>query len=113
MNGTDALLRAIDQMDRANERRGVDVIDGVAVRQAAGDVMLDVAFSPVLPCPIADPDANPPWPVAVIALGKDRYGLVRGVGPDADYESVSADTLKVMRARYLLLCGHFYRRLRG
>lgn len=109
-----SLQSLIDQIDRMNDERGIDVIDGVRVRDATNDVMLEVAFSPVVPSPVqADYSLVPPRPVDVIPLGNALYGLVRGVGDKADYETVTADVLKLMRARYLLLRDHFHRQLGG
>jgi len=102
----------VDQINRMNDEDGIDVIDGVRVRDVVDDVMLDIAFSPVILSPVQDHySCAPPRPADVIQLGNGMYGVVRGVGEQANYETVTADTLKLMRARYLLLRDHFYKRL--
>lgn len=104
----------VDQINRMNDADGIDIIDGVRVRDVVADVMLDVAFSPVIPTPIQDNHIfDPPRPADVIQLGNGMYGIVHGVGEQADYETVTTDALKLMRARYLLLRDHFYKRLGG
>lgn len=102
----------VDQINRMNDADGIDIVGGVRVRDVVNDVMLEVAFSPVIPAPVQDNYSfDPPRPVNAIQLGNGMYGLVHGVGEQADYETVAADTLKLMRARYLLLRNHFYKRL--
>lgn len=81
------------------------------VDEAANDVMLDVAYSPVLPHRLpADPlssvgDAL--LPVEATALGEDKYRVYLPEGP----RDVDAATLRVMRARYLLTRGELARAL--
>jgi hypothetical protein len=77
-----------------------EVIDGHDVEKAADNVMLDVAYSPVLE------HRSDLRPVEVVALGGGRYRIY---GKDAGgFEKVSdvlATDLKIMRARYLLRRG--------
>ena len=83
-----------------------ELIDGYDVEQAAKAVMLDVAFSPVLD----RRDAR--IPVDAVALGDGSYRVFRkeksGAGQPID---VSAESLRVMRARFLLVQGAAIRRL--
>ncbi len=84
-----------------------ELIDGCDVQEAAKDVMLDVAFSPVLD------HRNARVPVDAVDLGDGCYRVFRkersGVGQPID---VSAEALQIMRARFLLVRGALVRRLR-
>ncbi len=84
-----------------------EIIDGSDVEKTAADVMLDVAFSPVLPFK----DARYPAQVSELYGGKYRVYFHREEpSPSASYTGhneldVSANELKIMRARYLLRRG--------
>lgn len=84
-----------------------EIIDGCDVEKTAADVMLDVAFSPVLP----SKDARYPAQVSELYGGKYRvYYHREEPAPFAhmtgqNERDVSANELKVMRARYLLRRG--------
>lgn len=89
-----------------------EVIDGCDVEQTAESVMLDIAFTPVVPEYVSGDDLilHPPETVEVEKRG-ERYLIVR---PDLhDFDWVEESRLKVMRARFLLLRGYYYRHLRS
>lgn len=90
--------------------RDPEVIDGTAVEDAAREVMLEVAHSPVLPARHDDdaPEVDVPWE----ALPTEGGGyLLRA--PDGRVEGpVDADALRRMRARYLLQRAAYWRGLR-
>lgn len=89
-----------------------EIIDGQNVKDAAEMVMLDIAFSPVVERPAGDEVSlclNPPRTSQVEQRG-DRYLIVRP--EQRDFEWVDEVSLKIMRARYLLLRGYYYKQLR-
>lgn len=77
-----------------------ETIDGQVVAETADDVMLDVAYSPVL----AQIDTIQPSDVTALEGGRYRVYM------DGRTTDVSADVLRVMRARYLLRRGEILRR---
>lgn len=88
-----------------------EVIDGSNVRDAADDVMLDVAQSPVLVEPINEHllMREVPKPCHVVLCDAGRRAVTNPRSGGLEY--VSEQTLKEMRARYLLTRGWYYRRL--
>jgi hypothetical protein len=87
-----------------------EIINGNDVENTAELVMLDVAFSPVLELSTNEEQLmlNPPRPTEVQQRG-DRFMLYRG---GADFQWVDAESLKIMRARYLLARGFYSDRMR-
>lgn len=83
-----------------------EIIDGTNVDDAVEMVMLDVAFSPVLEFSTNEQELmlNPPRPTEVQQRG-ERFMLYRG---GTDFQWIDAESLKVMRARYLLARGFYY-----
>jgi len=73
------------------------------------DVMLDIAYQPVVEWPVRDPLRPIPKPRPVLARSDGRYQIDHP--EDRDFRIVEADELKLMRARYLLLRGWYYERL--
>lgn len=84
-----------------------EIIDGCDVDEAAEDVDLEIACSPVLRraragiYPEGDERAAAMIPIEVSPLGDDKYRVFFEEGP----RDVDAETVKVMRARYLLQRG--------
>jgi len=81
-----------------------EIIGGVSVADARKFVDLDVKFSPVVErlCGRYIPE-----PVRVENWGDGRYAIVRPRVPDFDI--VSAESVRDMRARFLLLRDHYAR----
>ena len=95
-------------------RLPVEVIDGTPVLEAAKHVMLEVAYTPVLPYFILeDPSTHHPdhvpTPCRVQKEG-DRYCVWMPHSPEK-YMWVKPEGVKEMRARYLLLRGWYYEQL--
>jgi hypothetical protein len=92
-----------------------EVIDGSDVDETAKMVDLDVEFTPVLPDPVIDPETDysghVPTPFRV-QLDGSRYCVWTPNSPET-YRWVDEESLKVMRARYLLLRGFYHRTIEG
>lgn len=105
-------------------------IDGVSVFETAEhDVMLDVAFSPVVRSRLDEDPVDQPWllhlpkPTIIDRDARGRYFIIdppRDVGDwhrkrplmtTGQWEILTEDHVKLMRARYLLLRGWLYKRL--
>ena len=103
-----SLLEALKAMIPA------EIIDGSDVEKTAEIVMLDIAFTPVVQHRHGGDDYdlldNPPRPVQVEKRG-ERYLIVHPESHDFDW--VDEKSLKAMRARFLLLRGFYYKRLRS
>ena len=88
-----------------------EVIDGSDVDETAKMVMLEVEFTPVIPHSVIDPATKytelVPTPCRV-QLDGSRYCVWMPDSPEK-YRWVDEESLKVMRARYLLLRGFYYR----
>jgi hypothetical protein len=91
---------------------GPEIIDGHSVEAAAKDVMLDIECSPVLPRRASR------IPCQAVALDDGRYRVyLNGAEHEArrfygePVTDVTAEELRVMRARYLLVRGALYREL--
>lgn len=86
-------------------------IDGHDPREVARCVMLDVAFTPVLERFVNEERLmfDPPEPVEVQQDG-ERYMLVKP--REHDFRWIDSKSLAVMRARFLLVRGYYYPRLR-
>ncbi len=101
------LNRVIDQMIGPPP-----TIDGVSAEQAAESVDLKVAYSPIV-MESWDPVKNGlriPEPVKVVKDGL-RYAAV---WPDRhDFDWLTDQQLRVCRARFLMMKGHFYKQIRG
>ena len=92
--GLEALRNLADSLLRE------EVIGGTSLLEAIEFVDLDIEFTPVLQHPLAD--EFQPWrPTEVQKWPDGRYAIVtRGDSPD--FEVVPVESLKIMRARYLL-----------
>ena len=89
----------------------VETIGGVNVEECAQNVMLDVAFAPVLPYPLPrDPQTGLPDCPVPCRVQQEGSRWCVWLPPDdpQKYQWVSESELKVMRARYLLLKGFFF-----
>ena len=88
-----------------------EVIDGSDVDETAKMVMLEVEFTPVIPHSVIDPATDytehVPTPCRV-QLDGSRYCVWMPNSPEK-YRWVDEESLKVMRARYLLLRGFYHR----
>lgn len=96
-----ALLEGMDEPE---------IVDGCNVRETAREMVdLDVEHSPVLQVPVCserDLHIDVPRPVRVIREGS-RYALV---WPEQkDFQNVPEAVVKVMRARFLLTRGYYYK----
>lgn len=104
-----SLIKVLNKIiDRETAARGGEEIDGVNPRDAAQHVMLDLGYTPVVERYFGDMGHQIPEPVRVVKDGA-RYCLMFG----RDYRWVSVEELKVMRARFLLLRGWYYRAFDG
>lgn len=87
-------------------------IDGSDPKEVASIVMLEVEHTPVIDHPVGDEVellTHPPEPVEVRKDG-ERYMLT---WPKThDFRFVDAESLKVMRARYIMVRNFYWRRLR-
>ena len=92
-----------------------EVIDGSDVDEIAKMVDLDVEFTPVIPHSVIDPatdySGHVPTPCRV-QLDGCRYCVWMPDSPEK-YRWVDEESLKVMRARYLLLRGFYHRTIEG
>lgn len=77
-----------------------EVIGGDSIADVLEFVDLDVAFSPVILCPLAD-GFGPMHDVEVQRWADGRYVTVV-TGEQADFTVIPEPALRVMRARYLL-----------
>lgn len=106
VNPLSGLLAAIEEIIPK------EFIDGQNVREVADScVYLDIDFSPVLAeCLAGDPAINytedVPKPTEVVKEG-ERYCLVWS----GNFQWINEESCKIMRARYLLLRGHYAKRL--
>ena len=89
-----------------------EVIDGASVQDATENVMLDVEYSPVLPDSVYENHIRlygPPVPCRVQKDGS-RYCVWMPDSPQK-FRWADEDSLREMRARYLLVKGWLYRQL--
>jgi len=89
------------------EAVGEETIDGANVEETAEMVDLDIAYSPVVTGRISDDFHlhTIPQPEPVKISDNGRYYIPRTDPPD--FEFISKESMKVMRARYLLLRGFY------
>lgn len=95
---------------------GPEIIDRVNINEAAKDVDLDMGYTPVIfrrgsmePTSVVALDGGD---YRVYLTAGDHFGAWGGYGMDGcDVRTVSADELRVMRARYLLVRGAIYKEL--
>ncbi|MFO0801442.1 MAG: hypothetical protein U0804_28585 [Gemmataceae bacterium] len=88
-----------------------EVIDGTSVDDAAGLVDLSVAHTPVVENPAGDNyQFRIQRPVEVQKWSGGRWAVM--YRERKDFRRVTEDEVKVMRARYLLLRGYYYRSFR-
>lgn len=105
---SDFLLGALTKM--LDDELRAEIIDGHSIADVVGAVDLDVAFSPVVEHRCDEFDFQPPQPTEVQKWG-DGYALVYPA--QADFRRVDEGSLRVMRARFLLMRGAYYKMLRG
>lgn len=87
-----------------------EIIDGSDVEATAEMVDLDIAFTPVVQHVTGgDPLLDVPAPVEVQKWKDGRYAIMHR--EHRDYDFVSEASLKIMRARYLILHGFYWRHL--
>ncbi len=87
-----------------------EIIGDIALANAIKFVDLSVGFRPVVEHPALDYEFRIPEPVEVQHWRDGRYAIVT-TGKRPDFEVVSEDVLKIMRARFLLLSNYYYKRL--
>lgn len=98
------LANALDMLADADP----EMVDGARVDKIASEcVDLDVEFSPVVPCRCDDWQHNPPTPSRVTKGQDGRYWV------DDLQQYVHVESVKIMRARYLLMRGWFWKQLRA
>lgn len=84
-----------------------EIIDGNNVEETAEMVMLDIAYSPVVEFIVDEKRLlfDIPIPVKVINRGDGKYEI-RHLDPP-DFKILSANEIKIMRARFLLLKAYY------
>jgi len=88
-----------------------EVIGGVPLADVLEFVDLDVAYTPVVEHPVDD-DWPRPEQLSIVALVKrddDRYEARRQTPAGPTFEILGPESVRVMRARYLLCRDHFAR----
>ena len=93
-----ALFRYLDSLPQ-------ETVDGVKVKDAADMVLLEEAYSPVLMEPHTEQEQGIPRPCPVSKTEGDTFIVYAQAGA----QIVSAEELKVMRARLLLWHGYLYK----
>ncbi len=103
---TKGVLKVLGEM--ADKGLSKEIIGGVAVGEVLEAVDLSIAFSPVVQHPVSDYEFNIPIPTKVRHWQDGRYVIVT-TGKRPDFEVIPEDCLKIMRARFLLIHGFYYK----
>jgi hypothetical protein len=101
----DSALKAVQKM--LDEKLQSEVIGGVKLADVIDCIELDIADSPVMPFAHDTTSGYIPEVVETRKTIGGSYILMH----DAFTSPVSADSLKVMRGRFLLWRDHYYKRL--
>lgn len=95
--------------DELNRLQHEEIIGDACPADYVSDVDLDVAFSPVVYRAVHDPHVDIPKPDRVEKQADGRYMVV---WPEShDFEFVDEESLKMMRARYLLLRDFYHKNI--
>jgi len=108
-HGPAGIVEVLDRLLDAELRK--EVIGGVPLAEVVDFVDLDVAYSPVIEHAV-DGDWPRPEQLRVTALVKrddGRYEARRQTPAGPTFEILSPESVRIMRARYLLCRDHFAR----
>jgi len=88
---------------------GKEVIGGVSVADVLDCVDLDIAYSPVIEHPVADDWPRPEELSTATPVKREdgRYEIRRQTDAGPTFEILGQETIRIMRARWLLCRDHF------